>query len=326
VSSINEWNFQISQELGTATDVRIAYVGTKADHLMTWYSLNGPHLVGASAPFEAQGLNAIEGSANGSSNYNGLQVSLNRRMTSGLQYTLAYTYSHALDNSLSAFSSTGSNQRMFVNGTAGLLNTDYGNSDDDQRQAFTFAGLYELPFGRGKHWGGGWNGFTNAFLGGWQANVIASIGTGTPFDTIQTIYDTGCPNGCSVRPNYTGGAKVGYQGRAASNNIIWLSAPAGTFVVPTQNVAGQFTSVGSLVKNAFYGPGYDPVDFSIFKTFKITERVKSEFRAEFYNIFNTPQFANPDSNAADFPGNYGTINSTREFSEREIQFALRFTF
>ncbi|MGA8764755.1 MAG: carboxypeptidase regulatory-like domain-containing protein, partial [Candidatus Sulfotelmatobacter sp.] len=89
VSSINEWNFQVSQQIDTATDVRVAYVGTKADHLMTWYSLNGPHLVGASAPFEAQGLNVIEGSANGSSNYNGLQVSLNRRMTSGLQYTVA---------------------------------------------------------------------------------------------------------------------------------------------------------------------------------------------------------------------------------------------
>ncbi|MGA8763278.1 MAG: hypothetical protein WB562_10480, partial [Candidatus Sulfotelmatobacter sp.] len=185
----------------------------------------------------------------------------------------------------------------------------------------------ELPFGRGKHWGSGWNGATNAFLGGWQANVIASIGTGTPFDTTNTIFDTGCPNGCSIRPNYTGGAKVGYQGRASNANIIWLSAPSTAFMQPAQDpTTGQFASVGSLSKNAFYGPGYDPVDFSIFKTFRVTERVKTEFRAEFYNIFNTPQFANPDSNFADFGGNYGTINSTREFSEREIQFALRFTF
>jgi hypothetical protein len=76
------------------------------------------------------------------------------------------------------------------------------------------------------------------------------------------------------------------------------------------------------------------VDFSVFKTFRVYERVKAEFRAEFYNLFNTPQFTNPDSNLGDFSfsgsgaytGNYGTINSTRAYSEREIQFALRFTF
>ena len=331
VSSINEWNFQISQQIDRATDVRLAYVGTKADHLMTWYSLNGPQLVGASTPYQAQGLNVIEGSANGSSNYNGLQASLNRRMSGGLQYTVAYTFSHALDNSLSAFSNTGGNQRLFINGTAGLLNTNYGNSDDDQRQAFTFAGLYELPFGKGKRWGGNWNGATNGFLGGWQINVIASIGTGTPFDSTGS---NGCPNGCNVRPDYNGNAHVGYQGRAPNGNIIWLSAPQGAFVLPGQNGSGQFLNVGSLVKNAFYGPGYDPVDFSVFKTFRVYERVKAEFRAEFYNLFNTPQFTNPDSNLGDFSfsgsgaytGNYGTINSTRAYSEREIQFALRFTF
>ena len=342
ISAINEWNLQVSQQLDTKTDIRVAYVGSTSHHLMTWYSLNGPHLVGASAPFEAQGLNVIEGSANGNSNYNGLQVSVNRRMTQGLQYTVAYTWSHALDDSLSAFSSTnGNNTRSFVNGTSALLGTNYGNSDDDQRQAFTFAGLYELPFGRGKHWGGDWNRGADLLLGGWQANIIASIGTGTPFDVAQTIYDTGCPNGCTIRPNYNGGTSIGHQGfvpgsRASDNpRVIWVSPPTQTtFVNPTQNASGQFNSVGTLNKNAFYGPGYDPVDFSIFKTFPITERVKTEFRAEFYNLFNTPQFTNPDSNVGDinfnmagaYTGNFGTINSTRSYSEREIQFALRFTF
>jgi carboxypeptidase family protein len=324
-SSINEWNLQISQAVGAGTDLRVAYVGTKSDHLMTWYNLNGPQLVGAAVPFPGQGLNVIVGAANGSSNYNGLQVSMNRRMTAGLQYTIAYTYSHSLDNSLSAFSNTGNNQRLFINGTSALLNLNYGNSDDDQRQAFTFAGTYDLPFGHGRRFGGDWNGVANAILGGWEANVIASIGTGTPFDVVGNPPNSNC-NGCQIRPNYLGGASIGDAGRDPNNNndLIWLKAPTGSFVYPAFNGSGQFLSVPTLGRNAFYGPGYDPVDFAIYKNFGLTERLKMQFRAEMYNIFNSPQFANPDSNPND--GNFGEINSTREFSEREIQFALKLMF
>ncbi len=324
-SSINEWNFQVSQEVNAGTDVRVAYVGTKSDHLMTWYNLNGPQLVGAAVPFPGQGLNVIVGSANGSSNYNGLQVSVNRRMINGLQYTIAYTYSHSLDNSLSAFSSLGTNQRLFIDGTNAQLNYNYGNSDDDQRHAFTFAGTYDLPFGHQRRFGGDWNGFVNTIFGGWEANLIASIGTGTPFDIAGNPPNSNC-NGCQIRPNYAGGASIGEAGRDPNNNndLIWLKAPAGTFAYPSFNSSGQFLSVPTLTRNKFYGPGYDPIDLAIYKNFGLTERLKMQFRAEMYNVFNSPQFTNPDYNPND--GNFGEINSTRAYSEREIQFALRFTF
>jgi hypothetical protein len=335
VSSINEWNLQISQELGNNTEFDIAYVGNVSDHLMTVYNANGPKLAGyAGNPYSAAGLNVIVNEANGTSNYNGLQLRLAHHMTNGFQYTAAYTWSHALDNSLGAFSSIGNNQTIFTNGVAPILAYNYGNSDNDQRQAFTFASLYELPFGHGKRWGGSWNGVENNVLGGWQLNMIASIGTGTPFNL---NYGGNNCNGCNVRPDYSGnGISTGNQGRATNGNVIWVTGLSNLSPVP-QAADGTFLNAPTLGKNAFYGPGYNPVDVSIFKYFQLTERLKMEFRAEAYNLFNTAQFTNPQGAsfgtdaATGLPtvnsnGNLGLINSTRAYSERELQFALRFSF
>jgi hypothetical protein len=317
-SQIQQWNIQVTQQLGEATELNIAYVGNKSDHLMNWYSTGGARLPGAQPfDFASDGLTAIVGAATGSSNYNGLQIQLNRRMTHGLQYTLAYTYSHALDNSLGPFSNTGNNARVFVNDYGSQLQYNYGNSDDDQRQAFTFAGMYELPFGKGRRWGSGWNTPTNELLGGWQLNMIASLGTGTPFDIWK--YDQVCGY-CQLRPDQSGVASVGDNGVLAKNgNLIWISGA--TFSSPSN---GGVIHVGNVGKNKYYGPGYNPIDLSVFKDFSITERLKMQFRAEMFNLFNTPQFTNPDNNYGD--SNFGWINSTRQYSEREIQFALRFTF
>jgi hypothetical protein len=164
--------------------------------------------------------------------------------------------------------------------------------------------------------------------------MIASIGTGTPFDL--TYGGSNC-NGCQVHPDYSGsGIKTGNQGKLANGTIVWLSGLNNLSAVP-QAADGTFLNVPTLEKNQFYGPGYNPVDISIFKTFSLTERVKMEFRAEAYNLFNTPQFTNPQGvylGSTGITGNGSnsgslyddTINSTREYSERELQFALRFTF
>ena len=251
-------------------------------------------------------------------------------MTNGLQFTAAYTWSHALDNSRSAYSNVGSNQQIFTSGYGSLLQYNYGNSEDDQRHAFTFASLYDLPFGHGKRWGGNWNSFTNQALGGWQFNIIASLGTGTPFDI---IYQGNNCNNCQVHPLVLGNVSTGNFGRDASNNnsLIWMK---GSFAPLPQDANGNFLYPSNMEKNQFYGPGYNPVDVSIFKNFALTERLKMEFRAEAYNLLNTPQLVNPNSGAGCTSGasicngnnSLGEINSTRAYSERELQFALRFTF
>ena len=317
-STIQEANLQIGQDLGHNTAVNVAWVGTKADHLMTWFQYASPFssLATNSALFPGRNLTVTAGGAIGTSHYSSLQLQLNKRMSQGLQGTVAYTWSHATDDSNGAFSING-NSPIFVDSTGHvLLSQNKGNSDTDQRHAFTGTLMYELPFGRGKHWGSNWSNAMNNAIGGWQFNSIVSLGTGTPFDiTID-----------GVRPDILGPVSIGsLQATPSGLGRTWLSAAPGTFVDPPKNGAGKFTRPGTLGRNHFYGPGYGTWDASLFKNFTLTERVKMQFRAEGFNILNHPQYVNPDSNVNDGTG-FGVINNTRQSSERELEFVFRFTF
>ena len=321
-SSIQELNMQVGQELGRNTALNIAWVATKADHLMTWFNYTNQQLATNSAVFPGRGLNVTAGGGIGTSHYGGLQLQLNRRLSHGLQYTASYTWSHATDNSNGAFSTNG-NSPIFLDSTGHvLLGPNKGNSDTDQRHAFSFSSLYELPWGRGKQWGSDWSGVLDNAFGGWQFNNIVSIGSGTPFDI--TI------NG--VRPDILGNVSIGSL-QLVNGQKQWVSVAPNAFAAPPKNGSGKFVRPGTLGRNHFYGPGYGTWDASLFKNFSLTERVKMQFRAEGFNILNHPQFANPNTdlggiNGSGLPANtsFGLINSNREFSEREIQFAFRFTF
>jgi hypothetical protein len=321
-SSIQEINLQVGQQLGHNTALNVAWVGTKADHLMTWFNYTNQQLATNAALFPGRGLNVIAGGAFGTSHYSGLQMQLVQRMTHGLQYTVAYTWSHATDNSNGAFS-INTNSPIFVDATGRvLLGPNKGNSDTDQRHAFVLSSLYELPFGRNKQFGSGWSGLVENIFGGWQFNNIISIGTGTPFDI--TV------NG--VRPDILGNVSTGSL-QLVTGQRQWITAAANTFALPPQNVGGKFIRPGTLGRNHFYGPGYGTWDASLFKNFTLTERVKLQFRAEGFNILNHPQYTNPNTDLGGISGaglptnsSFGLINSTRQFSERQIQFAFRFTF
>jgi hypothetical protein len=315
-SRIQEVNIQVGQEIARDTALSVGWIGTKADHLMTWFNYTNQQLATNSVLFPGRGLNVTAGGAIGTSHYSGLQLQLNRRMTHGLGYTAAYTWSHATDDSNGAFS-INNNSPIFVDSLGHvLLGQNKGNSDTDQRHAFVGTVMYELPFGRGKQWGSNWSGMMNNVFGGWQFNNIVSLGTGTPFDiTID-----------GVRPDILGSVSTGSLKFA--NGVLgrqWITAPAGTLVDPPKNAAGKFIRPGTLGRNHFYGPGYGTWDASLFKDFTLTERVKMQFRTEVFNLLNHPQYVNPDSNVRD-GANFGVINNTREFSERQIQFAFRFTF
>ena len=237
-------------------------------------------------------------------------------MAHGLGYTAAYTWSHATDDSNGAFSING-NSPIFVNSSGRvLLSQNKGNSDTDQRHALVGTVMYELPFGQGKQWGSNWSSPMNNILGGWQFNNIISLGTGTPFDiTID-----------GVRPDILGTVSTGSL-KSVNGGLgrQWLTAAPGTFVDPPKNGSGKFLRPGTLGRNHFYGPGYGSWDTSLFKNFTLTERVKMQFRTEVFNVLNHPQYVNPDQNVNDGTS-FGVINTTRQFSERQIQFAFRFTF
>ena len=319
VPRVQQWNLRLERQLGHDTAFSLAYAGAKSDHLMTWFNLNNQILnspAGASL-YPGTGLTVNLGSATGIARYDALQAHLNQRFARDLQYTVAYSWSHTLDNSNGPFSVTGGNSRIFiVPGRGADLSFNYGNSDQDQRHSFTLSTLYELPFGRGKRFVPAWSEWLNSILGGWQWNNLVTLATGTPFD----VFVNGRP---SNRPDYLGNAGNGSL-QTVDGTLRWIRFSA--FAPPPQNQSAVFTRAGSLPRNFFHGPGIQTWDMSLFKTFDAGERTKLQFRAEGYNILNSPQFTNPDANLSDGPGGFGVIRATRAFSERQIQLALRITF
>jgi hypothetical protein len=259
--------------------------------------------------------------SNDVSNYNSLQVRFEKRPTHGLQFQLAYTWSHALDDASSA--SLGSQ-----NGGDFRLQTDpileYGNSDIDVRQRFIFSYSYELPFGKNKAFGGNATGVLNQIIGGWQVAGIAIATTGnwyTPTDiaTNLSTSDGGGEVASASRPNVVGNP----NGHPCVPGTLF-----NTCAFATNTIVGSFGNAG---RNIIQGPGTQNWDISLFKFFPIREQMHVEFRAEFFNAFNhyDPEFDNP----ASFNTNIATQHGSSAFGfaqaahdPRYIQFALKFYF
>jgi hypothetical protein len=259
-------------------------------------------------------VGSISGTATfGFGNYEAMTASLRKRLTNGLQFQAAYTYGHALANSGTTLS-----------GSQGLGNidpTDYNKSYTDAswdiRHNFTTAFNYEIPFGRGKQYGASLNKFVQGVAGNWQLNGILTLRTGVPY----TIYGSGCQIvsdgafcGTDLVSGATGGANAAPAGGRTPNE--WFNISNFTSAAPlTQGQVGLQTN---------FGPPTRTLDFSIFKSFNLTERFALQFRAEGTNVANTSQFNTPDSGLTD--AKFGQITSTQPGSERHIQFQLRLQF
>ena len=340
-SSVQSYNLQLQQQLDRYTSVTAAFVGTKGDHLTTWFNLNNTILNGDGGNLYPNRGTIDEGCNCGSSHYDGLQLSLTRNVLNGLTATVAYTFSHTLDNSNGAFNSgtAGAGTRIFITPAGPNLTANYGNSDQDQRQVFVTSAIYRLPFGRGQKFGHDINHPLDLLFGGWQINPLYTLNSGTPIDFTT---GTGSPDNRPDLISYSPASRHVLGGANASSNINYFNA---TFALPPVNAAGVYTRPGNLGRNHFFGPGYDDLDLSAFKGFHVTDRVNAEFRAQAFNIFNHPQFNGPDTNIQDgvpdatTPGVFstgtrtngqgaylGTIGSTRDGSERQVELGVRVTF
>jgi hypothetical protein len=324
-STIQEWNLQYEHQIGQNSVFDLAYVGAKADHETNTYSYSSPQLITGNRFFGPQGLGVTVNTNNGSFSYNALQARFNRNMSHGLQTTVAYTWGHALDDATGAFSQTGASTiLMTANGP--LFHANYGNTDNDQRQAVTVSILYELPFGRGRQFVNKVPKAADYLIGGWQVNPFWVAGTGTPYNiTINPINSSGP----SDRPDIVGSVNNGTFKRDPANGYFeWFNkaafAPPPVTTTTAQGPIGIYTRPGTLERNSFSGPGYDTLTASLFKNIPFTERIIGQLRFEGYNLLNHPQFTNPDSGYND--ANFGLINSTRQHSERELQGAIRVTF
>jgi len=226
-----------------------------------------------------------------------MQLSLNKRFSHGYTVLANYTYGKSLD-----LSST--------DAVAGYQNTlnlraEKAPSDYDVQQRFVASFLWAIPAPAQR--------MAKALLGGWQLNGIYSRQTGTPF-TVTSGQDRALTGSGGERPNVTGNASLSTD-RPTAQLIHQYFNPA-VFVLPP---VGQY---GNLGRNTLFGPGSSNLDASIFRSFRIRERANLQFRAEFFNAMNHPNFANPVANIGS--ATVGQILSAS--GPRVLQFGMKFLF
>jgi hypothetical protein len=275
----------------------------------------------------------------GKTNYDSLQIKAETKAAKhGLYALVAYTYSKTLDNGLS--DGLGSEQSAPFFALPGWEKLDWALSQIDLRSSFTGSVIYDLPFGHGKQFGGSWNSATNAILGGWQTTLIERISSGFPVPLIDsnnqsgTYFQNGGNGNNWNRPNIVSGCNP-YVG-ANHKQREWFN-PA-CFTVPGEIV--DQINIGKELGNAgrvpVIGPDFVNTDFSVVKDFALPrEGMGLNFRAEFFNLFNHPQFGSPGNDigltATNSTGvitsanGFGTVNSIVN-NPRLVQLALKLTF
>jgi hypothetical protein len=319
-----QWHATIQQQVLPSTTVSVAYVGTRGIHLDTLSDINAGSpgttniTVNRPYPFFAQ-INQLQ--TDQLSSYNAIQLSAERRAR-GFSFLASYTYNHALDENTN---SPGAVVNPYD------IHADYGNSDLDVPNRFVASANYELPFKT--------SGRLNHAVGGWQVNAILQYFDGIPFSVTSA---NGVGDGLTPRAEFIGGSGNGSLSPDKRTIKEWFNTSDFVSIPLTGTLAnGQWGNSG---RNILQGPGTKNVDFSVFKNFRVAESKALQFRAEFFNLFNTPQFNNPSAtapspaptattlvpNIASSPA-FGTIASagsptTFQRISREIQIAAKFTF
>jgi hypothetical protein len=336
---VQQWHLGMQYELPSQMLLDIAYAGSHGADLYGMYNGNQAAInvafcttppntpqncpLAPRRPFPAvdAGIDTLR--ANDFSNYNALQVHLEKRMSHGLEFGVSYTYAHALDDASSA--SLGSlNNGDFRNQLEPGL--EYGNSDFDLRQRFTVNYAYQLPFGRGQALGGNASGALNQLIGNWQVAGIVTAQTGNWFtigdsvSNVSTVDAGGTVAYYPTRPNVVGNP----NGKPCLPGTLFNTC---AFV----NDAIYFT-FGDAGRNIVRGPGLQNWDFSIFKMFPIGEARRFEFRTEFFNIWNHENpLLGPVGAISEEPVavEYGTPqfgHPQAALNPRFIQFGLKFYF
>ncbi len=261
--------------------------------------------------------------------YNAGQVILRQRTHHGLEYTLNYTYAKSLTDSSGNYA-VGALPNSSWNGSSQQngydLEADYGPSAMDVRHSLNFVGVYEIPFGRGKTYGGSANGFVDAVFGGWKASTSAILYSGFPV----TIFANGVSNTNNVFSFSRANQYRPMVIRNRSNQNWWGTDPSATPClgagvddgVCAYGNPGSFT-FGSAHNSTQRAPGYRQIDMSLFKDFHVWHEQLVGFRADFFNIFNIASYGYPHNNIND--SSFGIIDSVRS-PARQTQLSLHYIF
>jgi len=322
-SSVQQWNVSAQEQLSSSTVLTLGYVGQHGTHLMVPMPYFQRQLFTNSAPAgctpvpkstsctlpspflsgnpQLASIAQISGTSSiGRQVYHGLQANILRRTNRGLEYQASYTWSKGMSDAIGYYGEGGqaaSQSAYWQN----LYNprAEWGPSYFDATHVFTANYVYELPVGRGKHFGSSWNSVTNAFLGNWQTSGIYSFHTGFPLTVRAT--DASGTNSRGARANCNGPARqLGSVG-------------------PSEPLAGTLGSCGNGVLR---GPDLSEFDFGVGKKIPISEAKWLEFRGEFINLTNTPIFNSPTMSVTS--PLFGQIRSSQ--GERNVQLALKLYF
>jgi len=296
---LQSWNLNVQREVAHNTAVSIGYFGSKGTHLISRRNLNQP--IDGVRPFPTLSQsspilpgtnlgNITQVESGGNSSYNALWSSLSQRLRRGVQFSASYTWSKSLD--YNSFSTGG-----IVGQDSYNLRGDRGLSDFDARHRFVFNGIYDLPL-RG-----------NQFLEGWQLAGIVQLQSGSP---VNIVTSNSTVNGIAntLRPDVTGPIDI------VGSVERWFDT----------SVFSAVQRPGSLGRNVVIGPGFNNTDLSVIKNTRFGEKLRMQFRVEFFDLFNHANFGAPGV-VVGTPA-FGQITSTRfptgeSGSSRQIQFAVK---
>ncbi len=311
-SRIQQWNFGIQHEFLPNFLLDVAYVGSASSHLqhqenfnwqmpeMTCYCHGGQVIQPVTylpAPYPMLALESGIFQNGISSNYNSLQVKAEKRFSQGFSFLSSFAYSKSLDTASS--NRDGGPDGWLALSTPHLWDRrlDYGPSVFDAKYNFVNSALYELPFGKGKKWGGNLPAAASKLASGWQIGGISVVRTGLPGSCI--MVNDAAVNTVGRETDYCNAVGGIQPNNGPRRRDQWWDITA--FSLPTD--AQVFGNAG---RGVLRGPKYVTFDFSALKNTKITERIDLQFRFEAFNLFNHPVFGIPQTELDTYP----TFDST----------------
>ncbi len=308
IPAVYQWNLTIQHQFPQDTLVEVGYVATRGRHLVVNADQNQlfagtktHNPVCANQPaacFRYSGLGGLTvGLNDANSRYDSLQVSVQRRLNKGLQFGIAYTYSNTFDYGSDLYANAINTYDLRYN---------FGPADWGRRNIFLANYVYDLPFLRGR------NDFISKTLGGWEIAGVIALESGTPATVFNSTGDVaGVNSDFGQAANRLAGCNPNNAPRSVAewfNTACFVNAAPGTF--------------GDAGRNSVWGPPTRNWDFALYKNGPLTERLRYQFRAEFFNFLNHPSFNSIGTSIG--AGNFGQITGAND--PREIQFGLKLNF
>jgi hypothetical protein len=318
---IQAYDLAVEHTFGS-TLVSAAYVGNTSSHLASLATPNqampGPGAFDSRRRWPGAGAVNAQG-YDGIGNYNSLQLKAQKNFSKGLMFLVGYTWSKALDDTGGTF--VGEGDRGFTFENSYDHRHDYGLAAQDIRHRLVVSYVYDLPFGRGRQ-------FVNqsrvadAVIGGWSLNGVTAWQSGSPVSIYQTCNRANTDSG-NARPDVVGDWHLSNDRSSSERVAEYFNTAAFVNVCPDLSGPGPF-AFSTTGRNFVIGPGLQNWDLGISKRFNLVgENTWLQFRAEFFNIANHPNFGQPGGTAG--TGSFATISSTATDS-RELQFGLKLSF